>query len=246
MNTGFYTRAREITKRKFESKNIWKLQMDKDVPYHVAFLTPYYLNLAVHYIQKAPQAICNKMYFKEGDPDAFCAECLKPGYMGEGLNRPSQVKVMIGYVFDLEGAKGRTSKGTEFDHDPVKLIQVSSGKGEENFEKLNEAIIGGYLQFDSNEKNIWRLKAKSSGGMITPTMLTPLELKSNPALKKAEIPQETWNKFSKLSKGEAEGLIVNAFGNLDREFLEQLGMIFPPNGEDFYSSRDSDENEEDM
>lgn len=244
MNTGFYTRAKSINTRKFDNKSIRKLQMDKEVPYHTAILSPFFLDLAVHYIAKSPQAICNKMYFNDNDPDAFCEECLKPGYKNKGLNRPSLVRVMLGYVFDLVGAKGVTSKGTEFDHNPLKIIQISSGLGQENFSPLNDANVGKFLQFDPAERNIWKLKAKETGGMQAPTLVSPIEFKSLPHLKKAEIPGDIWDKYSTMPKQEVEGILLSAFVNLNREYLEGLGIILQPS-DDFFSNNDSEDSSED-
>ena len=222
--------------------------MERGTPYTIALLTPFLEDLEIHFGAGGPATICNKLYQEYEGHDPECQECLKPGYQGKGLNRPMTVKAGIGFVFDLVD-KTETSKNTgkEFTHNPLKVIEMSGGKNGVNFENIQEASLGEYLQYDptSSDPSIWRLKLRTKedgGGMTPPTLLASQEIKKLGKQLKLEVPQEILDRFAKMSEQEFRGLLLSAYGNCKIDYLESLGVIFPEKKEsDSTASEESDE-----
>jgi hypothetical protein len=235
MNSGFLSRATEIhaAQTTFSGGDLWKLNMDKGYPYSVAILSEHYIELLVHFFKGAPASICNKMYFAPDDPEAECLDCLKPGYQDKGFNRAGLVRCFIGYVFDLVDKKDKTKQGKEFTHNPLKIIEVGSGRGQVNFGQLNEAIAGKYLTYDPNSgavPNIWRIKRKTEeegGGMAEPAILSLPELQKLGRQFKAVVPDDVLEVWNKRAKGEVLGYMINTYSNVNKPLLESEGIIFP-------------------
>ena len=223
-------RSKEIDEespRGYNNDLLWKLQMDKGFPYNIAILSKYFIDLKIHFVKGKGAVLCDKMYFEKGDPEAYCEECTKPGYMGEGINYPATVRVFVGYCFDLKDQKGKTKKGDEFTHNPLKLIEVQAGGRKcPNWEKLEEASNEDCLVFDPSEADpsVWRFKRKEDKGMDVPSILHPKDAKKLPY--KTEVPEEILLEWGTKTQGEILGIILSAYGNLKKELFSS-DFIFP-------------------
>lgn len=232
---GFESRALTIAKENqgsFDSFTPWKLNWEKGYPYNNAILSPHIIINSIHFQSGGPASICNKMYYGEdkfdlkGEP--FCEDCLKPGYQGKGKNRPTCVFCAVGFVFDLVDKEGTSSKGSKFKENPEKIIEVSGGKGQANFDNLNQAMAAdpAYLAYTEKDKVIWRMKRQDEGGMIPPFILSDRDVKQA-KLKLEALTPDILAKYSKMSRQEVQGLILSAYGNLRKDLLEPQGFIFP-------------------
>jgi hypothetical protein len=237
---GLQNKAKEIdasNKTPFNPDALWKLQMEKGFPYNVAILSEHTLDLSIHFVKGQGAVLCDKMYFDQGDPEASCEECLKPGYMGEGINYPILVKCMVGYCFDLKDKKDKNKKGEEFTHHPLKIIEVQAGGRKlPNWEKLDEAAREDYLVFNPNAKylSIWKLKRKEDKGMVVPDVLDPRELEKLPYATTVE--QSMLDDWKAKTKGEVWGCILQSYGNLKREEFPSE-IVFP----EAYTSTEAEE-----
>lgn len=227
VNAGFLNRAEEIVKSQPKTFNgsLWKLNMGKGEPYNIAIISPHTLNLLVHFCTGSPATLCNKMYFEANDPEAQCDGCEQPGYQGKGTNNASFVKVMIGYVFDLVD-KETTRNGRTYKENPLKIIEVTGGKKQANFENINDAVNGGYLTYSKEEPNIWRMKRLAEGGMAPPVILSKPELKKlqfNPNT----LPDEILDRYMAIDRAKILGQLISGYGNLRKDELESMGFEFP-------------------
>lgn len=233
----FKTRAAVIQKANttplgFETP--WKLQWEKGYPYNVAILSRFFIELQIHFQSGAPASLCNKMYFGDGEFDLqgvpVCEDCEKPGYQGKGKNNPTFVFCCLAHVFDLVDKDGTSSKGTKFKENPFKIIEVSGGKGQVNFDNLRQAAASDpqYLTFNPEDplNSVWRMKRLEEGGMQPPSIAPKMELQKF-KLKFESLTADNFKKYSEMLEGQVHGLILSGYGNLRKDILEHEGFIFP-------------------
>lgn len=226
----FATRATTIQKAhssQGSNKTPWKLIFDKGYAYNIGILSKYVLPLQIHRQSAGPALLCDKMYFDD-QSEAVCEECEKPGYQGKGKNTPTFVYVMAGWVFDLVGKKRGE---TDFNENPEKILEVSGGKGQINFNNFNLAMAADppYLSFNPNMplNSIWRLLRLEEGGMAEPC-LAPMQEVQRAKLKFDSLKPELLDKYDSMSIEETFGLYCSGYGNVNRKYLEEReGFVFP-------------------
>lgn len=228
VNKGFLSRAFEkpIDKEFEYNSRIWKLIMTKGNTYHIKWLTDLTtsLPLRVHF----PNIICDKMY----SDSMGCEECEKVvTYKGVSRpNTPKTVWAMIGYCFDLVGKVTISIKnGKEYEENPVKIIETSSGKGSINFENLEQYHNSGILKDD-----VWVLKRLAEGGFDKPTVADTRLLGKH---FNSEIPEDVLANFDNMSEGDLRGIIFASYKNakFDHPDVKEAGINKP----DFLKAEDT-------
>ena len=222
-NQGFLDRAKQKPEETFSNNFanvIFKFIPEKGTPYHVKWLTDLdsALPLQVHF----PNIICEKMY-----SDCMgCSECEKTvSYKGvERPNTPKRIWALIGYVYDLAG-KTYTSKKTnkEYPENPIKIIEISSGKKDINFENLEQYHNSGILMDD-----VWIVKRLVEGGMDKPAPADVRLLHNFSSEIHPDFLEKVTN-INSMSDAEKRGLIFASYANarFGHPDIVEAGFIKP-------------------
>ena len=223
----------------FDPNNLWKLQLEEGFPYNVAILSPYTLNVSMHFVKGQGAVLCDKVY------DLECERCLEPGYQGKGINYPVLAKCLIGYVFDLKDKKDKNKKGEEFTHNPLKVIEIQAGgRSNKNWEKIEEAIDEEFLVYDqeSPEPSVLRVKKNTppDKGLALPYFLSSREIKKLKEMVPVEVDQAILDEWGTKPEGEIYGTILQAFGNLKKSLFSK-DFVFPDKEEVKPDAKDEDD-----
>ena len=204
INAGFATNPNDIKTGGNPKKNPelpWKLFLKDKVPYRLSFLHPYELceDLLVHQNTEAPWVhICEKMYYPPDEQASVnCDECNQPPRFGDKSkkNNPKKRRAFLAYVYDLIGQqvldkdkKPKVNKdGEPIIDDPLKVVEISQGKDEVNFEILKLQSDKGFFQ-----SKVWTLQKMGDAGLLPPTACKPGEYEDE---FDARIPDEIAKKF---------------------------------------------------